>query len=291
MLDASARLPVDLGKAVRPPHGNHRGAPALPWCHRRGRNRGPGRCEPGPRLARSTINRPGVRRIPPRHPGPFHASAPGSCRGEYRFERHPVSPHSTVRCPQACRSGCAAVAHASVHRDATGPGVPAAVLTSLLRLLLGVPEGTVVAVPVRVEEVFEAAPGAPPDKQSPCHLAGGALPLLRGADGYVRSILARGKNRRHRGARRQLVGGNRAAYHLQHVPALLHPVQEPVHRGSHRGRHLGGGALLRVGPHPRAGPRVVLPGPRDPGSGHHSVPVRRGQREPGWNLAGRATSS
>lgn len=33
---------------------------------------------------------------------------PGSCRGLYHFDRHPVSPHSTVRCPQAWRSsGCA----------------------------------------------------------------------------------------------------------------------------------------------------------------------------------------
>src|SRR5690348_6480503 len=118
--------------------------------------------------------------------------------------------------------------------------------------------------------------GAPQDKESPCHLADGALPHLRGGDSVVRNILARGTDRRHRDSRRQLVGGDRPAHHLQHVPALLLLVYGLVNRGSGRDRHLGGGTVLRLGPRPRAGSRAGLPGPGDPGPGHHAVLVRRG---------------
>jgi hypothetical protein len=96
------------------------------------------------------------------------------------------------------------------------------------------------------------------------------------------------KDRRHRGACRQLVGGDRPAHHLQHVPALLPPVCGPVNRGARRDRDPGGGAVLRLGPRPRAGPRAGLPGPGDPGSGHHAVSVRRGDAsEGGFSRAGR----
>lgn len=54
------------------------------WASPRGRGRDPRRCEPGPRLARSTINRPGAWRIPPCHPGPSACSRLMRRRVRYR---------------------------------------------------------------------------------------------------------------------------------------------------------------------------------------------------------------
>ena len=70
------------------------------------------------------------RRLPPgrRSASPMSSDAhsgPGPCRGRYQTDLRPGALHATVRCPRACRSGCAARAGAQwqrCHDTRTRPG-------------------------------------------------------------------------------------------------------------------------------------------------------------------------